>query len=608
MKYVTWSFVAAAAPSILLAQVSGPYAVPQIVVTATRIPQDIGDVLRPVTVITAQDIERSGQLTLTQVLQTLGGVEIAANGGQGSASSVFMRGANSDHTLVLVDGIRLQSATTGTTAFENVPLSQIERIEIVPGPSSSLYGSDAIGGTIQIFTKGGRGVPSAQASVSYGSYNTRDVRAAASTAYGATDFALSGGYVASDSFSATNPHAPFGAFNPDRDPYRNASASAKVSHRFGENDDAGATAFYSAGDTHFDDGPDTDPHTRQKLAVYSVYSRNTLARGWESLLRVGGSRDDSTTFDVFGGRFRTDESQATWQNSVKAPGGTAIAGAEYVRQRIASDTAYAVNARTARSIFAGYNGEWGRHAVQASVRKDDNSQFGDPGTGTVAYGLRPLPALRLRASYGTAFHAPTFNDLYYPGFGNDQLRPERSHSAEGGLDYEAGVHRFAATYFENRIRDLIVFAADPATGNFLPQNVSRARIRGTELSYTGKILKADVRAKFTIQDPRSLPSGALLQRRAKRFGSAAASRTLGRWRFGAELVASGARFDSPDESAGSRMGGYAVVNLLAAYAISPRWNVDLRWNNVADKKYELVQGYNTPASNLLLTLHWSPIP
>lgn len=579
------------------------------VVTAGRVPQRLSDALRNVTVITAADIEQSGQLTLAQVLQQFGGLELVSNGGHGNAASVFIRGANSTHTLVLVDGIRLQSATLGTTAFESIPLAQIERIEIVPGPVSGLYGSDAIGGVIQIFTKSKRATPAVDVTASLGSYATRTVRGAASTTFGSTDLTLSAGFFETDNFSATKPTASFGRFNPDDDGYRNTNFSGKLAHRFDPRNEAGASVFYSEGKAHFDNGPTTDNLTDQKLSVYSVYSQNQLAQAWQSLVRLGASRDDSASLGApTVSKFKTDQSQATWQNTFTlAKDISLIAGAEYLKQEVDTTTAYVVTERTIKSAFAGLNADYGNHGVQASVRRDDNSQFGAPTTGSIAYGYRITPAMRVRAAYGTAFHAPSFNDLYFPGFGNPDVKPERSRNREIGFDYQAAQQRFVVTYFDNRITDLIVFSFNPETSVFRPENVSKARIRGTELSYTARFFETQLRAKLTLQDPETEPTGLQLQRRAKQHGSLMASRAFGAWRLGAEMVASGERFDSNNESPASRMPGYALFNLTVARNLTPEWSVDLRWNNVADKEYELIRGFNTPGSNVLLSLRWTAL-
>ncbi len=577
------------------------------VVTAGRIPQKLSDTLRDVVVITARDIDNSGQLTLGQVLQLLGGVEMASNGGPGSSSSVFIRGANSAHTLVLVDGIRLQSATTGTTAFENIPLAEIERIEIVPGPVSGLYGSDAIGGVIQVFTKSGRYSPGPSAAASIGSYGYGSATASFSGAANDTAYAITGGWTRTTGFSATKPGVPFGQYNPDNDGFRNSNFSAKLNHRFVPGQEIGASVLYSKGVTHFDSGPIGDPRTEQTLATYSMHSRNQITQSWESLLRIGASRDDSSTLETaYPGEFRTDQLQAQWQNNVRLGTTTLLGGLEYLRQKIDTSTPFPVDERTVRSAFAGATGDYGNHAVQVDVRRDDNSQFGTPTSGSAAYAYRFTPEFKLRAAYGKAFHAPTFNDLYYPGFGNPQLRPERSRNREIGFDYSARAQRLSATFFENRITDLIVFSFDPDTSAYLPSNVARATIRGVQLAYSARWGDTQVKALLTVQDPKSDTTGFLLQRRAKEHGSVIARRSFGPWTFGAEILASGARFDSANESSASRLHGYTVVNLTGARRISNDWSVELRWNNVGDTDYELVRGYATPGSNVLLTVKWSP--
>jgi vitamin B12 transporter len=599
--WVATGALVASAPVVRAAD-APVYPLEEIVVTAARVRQPIAATLQSVTVITSQDVANGGQSTLLGLLQRVGGVEIGANGGAGQPTGVFMRGANSAQTLVLVDGLRMGSATTGTTAFENIPLDQIDRIEIVAGPLSGLYGSDAIGGVIQIFTKSGSGAPGYALSAGYGTYNTAKASGSASYRDKDYDIALAAGYEDSDQFSATRPTIPFGQFNPDNDPYRNANVSGRFAYRFGPDVEIGVSGFYSEGKTHFDSGPDTDDVNKQRLSDYAAYLQNRFTSNWQSLLRVGRSTDDIDTTGLFPSRFRTDQDQATWQNTFDALGGTLIAGAEYLRQKVSSDVEYTTTSRTIGSGFAGYTGDFGPHGLQAMIRYDDNSQFGAHTTGSFGYGYRVSDAWRVRATAGTAFHAPTFNDLYFPIFGNPDLEAERSKSFDVGADWQVASHKASATYFENRISDLIVF--DLAT--FLPENLATARIRGGEFRYEGTLLDSDVRAKLTLQDPVNESNGAQLPRRAKSFGSIDAARTWNAWRFGIELVASGARFDSTDEDPSTRMGGYALVNLYASYKFAPGWTAEMRWNNVGDKDYELAKHYNTPGSNVFVWLRWAP--
>lgn len=576
------------------------------VVTAGRVEQRLADALRTVVVVTARDIESSGQLSLAQVLQQFGGVETATSGGIGSATSIFLRGSNSSHALVLVDGVRIGSATLGTTAIENIPLAQIERIEIVSGPASGLYGSDAIGGVIQIFTRSGNRSPGASVSAGYGTYNTRSLRAQLGGSEGGTSYSLAAGYHETDGHNATRPTISFDRYNPDDDGYRNTNVSAKLSHRFDERNELGAALLHSDGRTKFDNGLATDDRTEQSLSTVSAFSRNRFTERWESLVRLARGRDDSESVGSFPDRFRTDQDQALWQNTFRFEGQTVIAGLEYLGQKVDATTAYEANKRTVRSAFAGYVGEFGAHSLEASLRRDDNSQFGSPTTGSVGYGYLAAKGAKLRAVYGEGFHAPSFNDLYYPGFGNPDLKPERSKSAEIGLQLEGGAQRFSATAFDNRIEDLIVFFFDPDTNFFGPANLAKARIRGLDLAWEGRVADVRLRAKGTFQDPKSDDTGKQLPRRAKQFGSFLASRAFGAWTVGAEMVASSHRFETADESPAARMAGYAIANLTASWAFARGWQADLRWNNVTDKDYEQVQGYRTPGSNVFVSVRWTP--
>ena len=602
--------------SIIAALVAGatPLALAQsqedtVVVTAARFPQVRTQTLQPVNVITSEDIARSGQQTLVEVLQTLGGVETASNGGPGQPSSVFMRGANSGHTLVLIDGMRIGSATLGTTAFENIPLSQIERIEVVPGQLSSLYGSDAIGGVIQIFTKSGKYAPASSITAGVGTYNTRSVAGGVSRTIGDTDFSLNLGRFETGGFDATKPGA-FG-HDPDKDGHRNENLSGRIAHRLSTRNELGLTIFQSDGRTHFDNDPTIDAVNHQTLSAFSVYSSNQITDSWRSLLRAGQSQDRSTTTGAFPSFFGTRQPQFTWQNDIKLGPGTAIAGAEYVAQRVMSDSAFAQNHRTIKSAFAGYAGTYEKHDWQANIRADDNSQFGNHTTGLLGYGYRLTSELRLRAGAGSAFKAPTFNDLYAidPSLffiPNPDLRPERSRSKEAGMNYQVGMNRFSATYFENHITDLIVFVFDPNAGVGTVQNLNRATIKGTELSYQGSVGRLQASAQLTLQDPVDEETGKLLPRRAREFGSVTVGSVAGRWRFGAEVTASGARFDSADEDPAKRMHGYALLNLTVSYALARDWSVRARWNNVFDRDYELAQNFNTQGSNVFVVLQYQP--
>ncbi|HTS54273.1 MAG TPA: TonB-dependent receptor [Burkholderiales bacterium] len=567
-----------------------------VVVTATRTPEPLSSIIQPIELINEQQIQQAGQNTVSELLQSQANVEITSNGGFGQTSGVFLRGSNTTHTLVLIDGIRLNNAGLGTVSFENLPTPQFSRIEVVPGPFSGLYGSDALGGVIQFFTHRWPDAPLLTGVAGYGTYDTSNVYGGVSAGTDNTGFTVNAGYMQSRGFSATNPSAAFGTFNPDNDGYRNSNVSGSIVHRFAPDQEIGITTFYTQGHTQFDSGPTTDDMNDEAIGVYSIYSRNRLTDWWQSLLRVGGVQDDSVIQGAFPGQFDSDQTQVTWQNDFATSIGTVIAGFDYLRQTVGGTTAFAVDGREIYGLFAGYSAQIGRNTLYASLRNDENSQFGDHPTGSLGYAFAVTPEFRLRASGGNAFHAPTFDDLYFPGFGNPNLQPEKGTSWEVGADFKTGTQRVSATYFNSYISQLIV--VDSAT--FQPMNLNAARIQGLELAYDGVVHGVELRARLTLQDPVDAADGDQLPRRAKIFGNAGVARSFGAFKLGAEVVGASARFDSIDQSPDSRMGGYALFNLVASYKIDRDWRVDLRWNNVFNKNYELAQGYNTPGSNVFV--------
>jgi vitamin B12 transporter len=574
-----------------------------IVIIATRTPQPISALLSDVRVIDAVDIAAAGNETLTELLRSRGGLEISANGGPGQVSGVFIRGTNSNHLVVMIDGVRVNSATAGTNAFENIPLDQIDHIEILRGPASSLYGADAIGGVIQIFTK--RGADRSSFTAGAGSWHSERYTAQLARGLGATRVSLQAGYQETQAFSATNEKAGF-SFNPDDDPYRAKNFGFDVDRRWAPGQEIAAHALVSEGTTHFDAGATSDDVNRQRLSTYALQSRNSISAIWQSTLRVARGTDDLATRGTFPSAFRTDQDQATWQNDISAAGGQIAAGLEYRREKVTSDTAYTQTARTIRSVFTAYSGAFDAHLLQASARHDQNTQFGDRNTGNVAYGYRVTPDWRISAGVANAFKAPSFNDLYFPsvfGFsGNPNLKPERALNREAAIRYGAEGRHGGLTLYRNRIRDLV--AVDPSFTTVV--NVNEARIRGATLSYGVDIEGYRAQAEITREDATDAATGNQLVRRAKTFGTASVTRTLGAWRFGGELIASGPRFDSVANSAESRMGGYTLLNLRLAYTATPQIEVSARWDNALNKDYELAQGYNTPGSNVFVAIEYTP--
>ena len=577
--------------------------VPPLFVTASRSGQPLTDLLADVTLIGPEEIARAGPGGLTALLQRQPGIELVTNGGPGSTSGVFIRGANTAQTLVLVDGLRVSSSTTGTTPLEAIPLDQIDHIEILRGAASSLYGADAVGGVIQIFTRRGGGAFAANAGAGYGTYNTSSVYGGVSGngGDGAWRYALQAGHRQSDGFNAIFNPKNF-SYNPDRDGYRNDNVSGSLSFRFAPEQEISAQAFRSRLNARFDAGPGFDDRTVTTVESYSIASRNRLTAFWTSDLSAAETRDDSNSVTGFGpSRFLTRQRLYSWQNELMPGYGRLTVLAERREERIDSDTAFDVTSRNTNSVAGIYQLHDGPQLAQASLRRDDSSQFGARTTGTIAYGYAFAAGLRATASFGTAFKAPTFNDLYFPGFSNPELRPETARNAELALRYSGDALSAGLVAYRNRVRDLIAFECD-ANFNCAPQNVANATLEGVTAELGGHVGEFSAKGSLDLQKPTDDSNGFLLPRRARRHTAFSLMRDTGPLRVGAEVVASSARFD--DAANTRRMGGYALLNLTAEYRFGNRWTIFARLDNALDKHYELAADFNTAGANAFVGVRW----
>ncbi len=574
-----------------------------VIVTATRslTPETT---LRDAIVISREELEAAGPVSLAEVLQRRAGIEIRTTGGPGQPQTLFIRGAGTAQTLVLVDGLRVGSATVGTTSIENIPIEMIERVEVVKGPLSSLYGPEAIGGVVQIFTRG-KSVPHFFASGAYGTEKDRRFSAGLSTADNGTVLSLSAGARAVDAPSATNPRAGF-LYNPDRDPYDNAFFTLRAAQTMWQGETVEIEAFTSRGRTHFDAGPGDDRND-QTISGAKISSSTHFMPWWASRLTFGGGRDRIEIQGSSPGFLETQQEQASWINEFTNPLGTLLAGVETVRQRVASDAAtpFTKTRRDTNSAFMGVNESYAGQHFEASVRGDDDDQFGKRTTGSTSYGFDWPSGARLAATYALGFRAPTFYDLYGPTFEgykpNEALQPERSRSYEVSLRPAAAAPvQWRLAVFDNRFENLIVYSAQQGT----MLNLANARASGIEASIDASWLGTRVRASATVQRPRDEATGLQLQGRAERYGTLEASRDFGRWTVGVSLLASGERFDSANEAPESRLGGYAVVDARVRYAFDSHWSAQLSATNLGDRRYENAVGYDAPRRAVMLNVRY----
>ncbi|MBC7709010.1 MAG: TonB-dependent receptor [Rhizobacter sp.] len=578
-----------------------------VIVTATRTPTRVDQALGDVTVIDRGQIEQSAGKTLAELLGQQAGVQFWANGGQGKPSSVSLRGLEARHTLLLIDGVRYSSATLGTPTWENIPLESIERIEIVRGPLSGLYGSDAVGGVIQIFTRRGKDGLRGNAVATIGSKHYGQLGAGLSFGQGAFDGSVQVQRTENRGFSATNSRVPFDLYNPDNDGFRQNSGNAQLGWKIGGGWRADARILQSDGVTQYDDGLGADAKAKLRSQVASVNVGGPVTALWQTNVRVARSTDDYVTLASASpysdlGKIATVQDQLAWENTIATPVGAAVVILEQTKQKVSRPgEPFTLSDRNIMGIAAGLNGGFGAHHWQANLRHDKNSQFGSQTTGTAAYGFDLTSAWRIGAAYGTSFVTPTFNQLYYPGYSNPKLLPEEGKQSEVNVRWLGNNQQARLTYFDSRIRGYI--SSGP-----LPTNIPRTRIDGVTASYEARIANVTLAASVDHVNPRNDSSGSssygkLLPRRVKDSAKLSADVDLGAWRLGGSLVAFGERFE--DAANSTRLPGFATLDLRADWRLAKEWSVAFRVNNVTGKKYETVYGYNQPGREGYLTLRYS---
>lgn len=574
-----------------------------IFVTDTRTAKTADSSLASVDVITRADIEHSQAKSVADLLAGTAGVDFSVSGGQGQQTSLFLRGMNPTHVLVLVDGQRVGSATNGAFAWQFLPLAQIERIEIVCGPRASLYGADAMGGVIQIFTRASQ-TPSASAEASAGTYGTRTGNVALTNVSGDTRFTLSAGRFTTDGFDATTTANP--GHEPDDDGHDSESLGLSIASRLSDRADVEAHLQRAQGRTNYD-GSFFFGVTNQTDFVQQAASATLKLRPSDALalsLSAGNSRDDTDNFGngVFTSTFNSDRPNASVQADFSAGTRQLLTGGlDWYEDRVNSTTAYTQTERYNRAVFLQYQGGFGAHDLQASVRRDHNESFGGKTTGNLAWGIGAADKLNVVLSAGTAFHAPTFNDLYFPNFSNPNLMPEESQSFEAMLRAGGPDAHLDLSVYQTNADDLIIF--DSVT--FTPLNVT-ARIRGVETTLAVK--QSALASKLTLSyvDPRDLNLGNYLPRRARFTGRFDLDLTQGDLMLGGSVLGQGPRFD--DQRNNVEVAGYVIANLRAEYAFAHGWFARASLDNIFDEQYETIATYNSPGRNALLTVGWKGAP
>lgn len=582
----------------LLAQNLRAPSLAETVVAATRSPQPLTDLVADISVVDRETIESSGATGLADLLARLPGVEFARNGGPGTTTSVYLRGAESRFTAVFIDGVRVDSQATGGAPWESIPLGLVDRIEVLRGPAGAVYGSDALGGVVQIFTKRGEKGTAPYVGAGVGSHGTAKVEAGISGASGTVDYALGLERENSTGFNARTVSTQ----NPDRDGYRSTAGHARVGVQLNAVHRLEGTLMVNDTNSGYDNALGKDDRSLHQMHALGLNWSAQWSSAYKTRLSITDSRDEYETRPspyLSDTRLRGYYFQNEWRQ------GPHLVTAALERREDRLENAPIDAKRSQDAVALGYGYNAAGHTVQLNVRHDSDSEFGGKTTGSVAYGYAITPQWRATASVGTGFRAPT---LYhrFSEYGVATLRPESSRNAEVALRYAQGSSTFSATLFRNRLTNLISFAG-PGTcvsGFGCYANTARAEYQGVTFAGSHRIGDVTLHGSVDLQRPRDLDTGKQLARRAKRHATLGADTRWAGWTLGAEVQASARRFDTVANT--TVLGGYTLLNLYASTRIARDTTLLARIDNVADKDYQLARTYATAGRTVYVGVKWAP--
>lgn len=583
------------------------------VITATRLPE-VASPLPNTTVVTRDEIAARQALTLADLLQQEAGLTVTGNGGAFSTAGLFLRGSAGKQVLVLVDGVRVNDASQGAFDLSLLRADDIERIEIVRGPYSPQYGSDAIGGVVQVFT---RQAAKAEASARIGRFGTREFGIGARAGDRDNGLALRAGYADSDGYNSTRPGSP--AYAPDRDGGLARSVQLNGNATLSPQVRASFTTSWRDSMTEFDTG-----FSDQSFGTASASLAQAVTGQWTQTLRLGWlhNRLDtdgrSDAFSPYYSRFQTDRDSLSWLHEVEwQEGWQTVGGIDHEDEQAESRDLLAgqgiIDTRLQNTgVFLTQHGRAGRLSGAASVRQDEHDTFGSQTSGSLSLALEVGPSARLFAAYGSAFRAPSANDLYYPGdpsfcwppspgiscyAGNPALQPEKARSGEAGVELRSGKQRLRVSAYRNRVRNLV------NTSSVFPYplvNEARARLQGVEIEAGGQVAALTWRANAGSHSAEDGQGNDLVRRPQGTFNGLLQVAASDRVDLGAEV-----RSRSSIRDGGQRVGGYTLFNVFAGWQALPSLQLGARVENAGNKDYQEVLGYRTAPRSGYLTANWT---
>lgn len=554
-------------------------------------------------VIDRAQIEASGATGLADVLTRLPGIQMVRNGGIGNNTSLAVRGAETAYTAVYIDGIRYSSQSgSGGTSWQSIPLAMIERIEVLRGPAAAIYGSDSMGGVVQIFTRRGAQAFAPSVSVGTGSHGTLRAQAGLSGVQQDWDYSLSIARERSDGFD-TRPSR-----NTDRDGYESLSGAAQIGWQLNDRHELRASLLASDMDAGYDDSPrpEVDDRSKHRMHAAGLQWNAQWSERWNSQLALNASEDRYETTPTTPYLSITQLRGLAWQNTWRVGAHTFSGTLE--RREDALQNAPVDRERFQNALALGYQWHAGRQHLQAQLRHDRDSEFGPKNTGSLSYGYDLTGHWRATATAATSFRAPTLYQRF-SNYGTADLTPENGRNLEVGLRYQEGGNSFSATAYRNRISDQVSYqrgAPGCASAQGCYVSIAQAQYQGLTLAGATEAWGVRWHGAVDFNAAKDGSTGRYVARRAKQYGSLGASREIAGWRWGAQMQWSASRFD--DAANTRELGGYALWSLSASKPLARDWKLLARLDNAFDKRYETAATYASEGRRLFVTLQWAPTP
>ncbi|WP_176507034.1 MULTISPECIES: TonB-dependent receptor plug domain-containing protein [Pseudomonas] len=611
MRILTFAPLLCLPLPLLAAERDDALKLPDILISANRQVESRSATSAANTVFTRADIDRLQPSSVTDLLTRVPGVQVAPTGGRGSLPGIFIRGTKAAQSLVLVDGVRIANATSGDSGLQFLDVDQIERVEVLRGSRSAVYGSDAIGGVIQIFTRRSSGAGlQPRLRLAAGSNQTFQRSLGLSGGDDATRFNLGASLDETAGIDSTGPSF---ASDGDHDAYRNKSLNLSLSHTFGERFEAGLNLLDSRGRHEYDEprgSSPQEPYSNFAVSSLGSYLDAQVAEQWNTRLELAHSENRDESRDKISHSsfpFTTYRDQATWQNTLTLDDSNSLMlGGDWYEDRVHASTDFTEDSRWNRAVFAQHRFRGEHFSTELGLRHDKNQQFGGQSTWSGSLTVPLNQANDVLLSYSEGFRAPTFNDLYFPGYNNPDLKPEHSKSYE--LQWRSQLSessRLETSLYRTDLRDAIEYSDQP-------ENVGSARINGVEVALSQEWNGWMSRLGMALIDPRNRENGHTLSRRARRTLSLDIDRQFDRFSLGASWQAASSSYN--DEANTDPIGGYGVIGLRGSWAASQELKFDLKLDNLLDRQYSRTHysylgnnyGYREEGRTALFSVTWTP--